>query len=167
MDCNVSQCTALSQVKASALLRSRYWRHQGQRYLHLLLVLDGVWWMHYKYQGYLWDNGSQLGLQLKGLKQRLTSDVLCKHQFQGTEREVADIIIFLLTARSVGSLCTVLGITVDVLNQDGLQRKKQKDMVRQELFDEFWAISDDSNFYFTLFIIFYSHADTRSFKLVR
>lgn len=28
--------------------------------------------------------------------------------------------IFLLTAGGVGSLCTILGIAVDVLNQDGL-----------------------------------------------
>lgn len=31
-----------------------------------------------------------------------------------------------LTARGVGCLCTVLGVTVDVLNQDGLQREKLK-----------------------------------------
>lgn len=31
-----------------------------------------------------------------------------------------------LTARSVGCLCTVSGVTVDVLYQDGLQREKSK-----------------------------------------
>lgn len=36
-----------------------------------------------------------------------------------------------LTARSVGCLCTVLGITVDVLNQDGLLRVKQSYKVWQ------------------------------------
>lgn len=33
--------------------------------------------------------------------------------------------VFLLTAGGVGSLCAVLGIAVDVLNQDGLQREQK------------------------------------------
>lgn len=35
-----------------------------------------------------------------------------------------------LTARSVGRLCTVLGVAIDVLDQDGLQGKEQKYVMR-------------------------------------
>lgn len=38
---------------------------------------------------------------------------------------------FKLTARSVGRLCAVLRITVDVLDQDGLRGKEQY-VVRQD-----------------------------------
>lgn len=65
-----------------------------------------------------------LGSLLTVLRQSLTARLLRDLHMGSRRGEKEGFLnprqIFGLTARGVGRLCTVLGVTVDVLNQDGL-----------------------------------------------